>query len=45
MRRMVAERRLPYYKVGRLLRFAPEDLDGLLRSHRVDPTRGGEPQR
>lgn len=30
MRRLVAERRIPYLKWGRLLRFDPDDLDGWL---------------
>lgn len=30
VRRLVAERRIPYLKWGRLLRFDPDDLDGWL---------------
>ena len=32
MRRLVTERRVTFLKVGRLLRFRPEDLDGYLDS-------------
>ena len=37
MRRAVFERRLPYYKVGRYVRFRREDLDDLLARGRIDP--------
>jgi excisionase family DNA binding protein len=36
IRRLVAERRVPYYKVGRLLRFRANDLEDLLEGGRVD---------
>ena len=36
MRRLVAERRIPYFKVGRLLRFSTTDLDAFLVSCRVE---------
>jgi excisionase family DNA binding protein len=36
MRRLVAERRLPYHKVGALLRFRLEDLDAYFTSRRVE---------
>ena len=42
MRRLVAERRcrrVPYHKLGRLLRFLPSDLDDLLREGRVEAKR------
>ncbi len=32
MRRQVAERAIRHYKVGRLIRFAPADLDAFLRA-------------
>lgn len=36
MRRLVADRRIPYLKVGRLLRFSTTDLDVFLRACRVE---------
>lgn len=37
MRRLVAERRVPFHKIGRLLRFLASDLDDLLEAGRVEP--------
>jgi excisionase family DNA binding protein len=37
MRRLVAERRIPYLKVGRLLRFRLADLDAYLETCLVAP--------
>jgi excisionase family DNA binding protein len=37
MRRLVAERRIPFFKVGRLLRFAATDLEAYLEDCRVEP--------
>lgn len=37
VRRLVAERRITYLKIGRLLRFAPEDLDAYLEACRIAP--------
>ena len=39
MRRLVAERRVPYHKLGRLLRFLPSDLDDLLQGSRIEANR------
>ena len=36
VRRLVAERRVAYHKVGRLLRFRPADLDVLFEAGRVE---------
>jgi excisionase family DNA binding protein len=36
MRRLVSERRIPYFKVGRLLRFSPVDLDAFIEACRVE---------
>ncbi len=36
IRRLVAERRVTYYKVGRHLRFDAEDLDEFLAAARVE---------
>lgn len=44
VRRLVAERRIPYLKWGHLLRFEPEAIDGWLEAARVPtgrPTRLG----
>lgn len=37
IRRLVAERRVPYLKWGHLLRFDPAEIADWLRSQRVDP--------
>lgn len=37
VRKLVLEHRLRHYKVGRLLRFDPADLDEFVRDGRVDP--------
>ena len=38
VRRAVRERRLPYLKVGRHVRFLVEDLEAFLADSRVEPT-------
>jgi excisionase family DNA binding protein len=37
VRRLVRERRIPYVKVGKLLRFDPGDLEEWLEAGRVEP--------
>lgn len=37
VRRLVAEKRVAYHKVGRLLRFRASDLDRLFEAGRVEP--------
>jgi excisionase family DNA binding protein len=37
MRRLVAERRIAYHKVGHFLRFRAVDLERFLQSGRVEP--------
>ena len=37
IRRLVYERRVPFYKVGRLVRFRESDLDEWLEAGRVEP--------
>lgn len=37
--RLVETRKLPFYKVGRSLRFSEEDLVAYLNSHRVNAIR------
>ena len=37
IRHLVAERRIPYIKLGRLLRFDPEDLAAFIEAGRVEP--------
>ncbi len=39
VRRAVQERRVPFMKVGRLLRFHPDDLDSWLNEQRVPAER------
>ena len=41
IRRMVYERRIPFLKVGRCVRFSPEQIDRWLSERSVDP--GGLP--
>jgi excisionase family DNA binding protein len=41
VRRLVAERRVTYLKVGRLLRFRASDLEAYLQSCRVEPPTSG----
>jgi len=36
IRRLVAERRLPFVKLGRHLRFDPADLDRFINAGRID---------
>lgn len=37
VRRLIAERRIPYVRVGRAVRIDPNDLAALIRSSRVEP--------
>lgn len=37
MRRLVEERRIPYFKVGKFIRFSVEDLDDFLVAARITP--------
>jgi excisionase family DNA binding protein len=41
VRRLVAERRIPFVKVGRFVRFDPGELDVWLDQQRVAPERHG----
>ena len=43
VRRMVAERTIPHYKVGHYIRFDPDELDEWLRRHRRGPHDGLPP--
>jgi excisionase family DNA binding protein len=40
VRRLVYERRVPFYKVGRLVRFRETELDQWLEASRVEPLIG-----
>lgn len=40
VRRLVRERRIPFHKIGRLVRFDPADLDAYVDAGRRE-TRGG----
>jgi len=42
IRRLVLERRIPYRKLGRYVRFHPEDLAEYVAAHRVEV--GGYPE-
>jgi excisionase family DNA binding protein len=42
IRRLVFERRIPYYKVGRYLRFDPGELDAFVFASRVDAWQPGQ---
>ncbi|MEG8181769.1 helix-turn-helix domain-containing protein [Nocardia terpenica] len=37
MRRLVAERRIVFYKVGRYVRFSVDDLEAFAQAGRVEP--------
>ncbi len=37
IRRLVLEKRIRYYKVGKFVRFRPEDLEGFVEAGRRDP--------
>lgn len=37
VRRLVDERRVPFYKVGKFIRFDPDDLDEWVRRCRIEP--------
>jgi excisionase family DNA binding protein len=41
IRRLVAEKRIRYYKVGKYVRFAKEDLDAFLRDALCEAVRHG----
>lgn len=38
IRRLVEQRRVPFYKVGKFVRFDAADLDEFVNRSRVDPT-------
>lgn len=38
VRRLVSERRVPFHKVGKFVRFEPHDIDAWLAAHRVEAT-------
>ena len=37
VRRLVSERRVPFHKVGKFVRFDPDDIDIWLADNRVEP--------
>jgi len=39
IRRLVRERRVPFIKLGRFVRFHPDDLDAFIDAGRRQPTR------
>ncbi len=39
VRRLVAERRIRFYKVGKYVRFHPDDIAEYIRAGQVDPIR------
>lgn len=39
VRRLVAERRIRFYKIGRYVKFDPDDLATYVQQGRVDPVR------
>lgn len=45
IRRLIHERRIPYYKVGHLVRFDATDVDHWLALHRVEPPQPNRPPR
>jgi excisionase family DNA binding protein len=45
IRRLIHERRIPYYKVGHLVRFDAADIDRWLALHRIEPPQQTRPPR
>lgn len=45
VRRLVAERRLPYVKIGKFIRFETVDLDTWIDDRKVESRRPGPTQR
>lgn len=41
VRRLVAERRIPFFKIGKFVRFDPGELDQWIAGRRVDTRRSG----
>ena len=41
----VASRRLPHHRVGRYVRFSPDDVDRIERTSQIEPTRHARPLR
>ncbi len=39
VRRLIDQRDLPFFKVGRLVKFSQKDLDNYLNEHRVEKTK------
>ena len=39
VRRLIDERRIPFCKLGKFVRFAPADVDAWIADRRVDATR------
>jgi excisionase family DNA binding protein len=39
VRRLVQERRIPFFHAGRFVRFLPEDLDAYIATNRVEAVR------
>ena len=39
VRRLIAERRIPFHKVGKYVRFHSDDLAAYIRQARVEPVR------
>lgn len=37
VRRWVADRQIPYHRIGRSIRLAPSDVDAFVANHRVEP--------
>jgi excisionase family DNA binding protein len=37
IRRLVDERRIPFHKIGKFVRFDPADVDNYIRRGRVEP--------
>jgi excisionase family DNA binding protein len=42
VRRLVAERRIPFYKLGRAVRIKASDLDAYINAGRVAPLTAGD---
>ena len=44
IRRLIAERRIRFYKIGRYVRIDRRDLEAFVASGRIEPSVGAQPQ-
>ena len=44
IRRLISERRIRFYKIGRYVRIDRYDLEAFIASGRIEPSKGAQPQ-